>query len=235
MPEGAAAPAGGGAEPQQQRQRGGNFIGGLIRMGVTWYLMKNLMGGGQKGPAGVNRDDQVWPAFNKSDTFDIFMFFHEYPALPPSKWTDDGAVWVVRDVPLAGPGIDLSHNLTYRPSESVQRNGTLYAHAIFVAQGGALNPSAPEYDASKILHRVRHCIRALKTTHSMQVHPIITFRPAPRNTTGVNLLATMTDKERAAREAAEAAAAQEEEKQPRKIISFFKPNITLAMARVHCC
>lgn len=124
-------------------------------MGVTWYLMKNLMGGGQKGPAGANRADQVWPAFNKSHTFDVFMFLHEYPALPPSKWTDNEAVWVVRDVPLAGPGIDLSHNLTYRPSEDVQRNGTLYAHAIFVADGGALNPSSPDYDASKIIHRVR--------------------------------------------------------------------------------
>lgn len=61
------------------------------------------------------------------------------------------------------------------------------------------------------------------------MHPVIAFLPAPRNTTGVNLLATMTDKERAAREAAEAAAAQEEEKLPRKIISFIKPNITLAM------
>lgn len=152
MPDGAAAPAGAAAEPQQRR--GGNFVGGLIRMGVTWYLMKNLMGGGQKGPAGANRDDQVWPAFNKSHTFDLFMFLHEYPALPPSKWADDEAVWVVRDVPLAGPGIDLSHNLTYRPSQDVQRNGTLYAHAIFVAEGGALNPSAPEYDASKIIHRV---------------------------------------------------------------------------------
>ncbi len=62
-----------------------------------------------------------------------------------------------------------------------------------------------------------------------QVHPLITFLPAPRNTTGVNLLATVTDKERAAREAAESAAAQEEEKLPRKIVSFLKPNVTIAM------
>lgn len=153
MPEqqGAAVPA----EPQ--RQRGGNFIGGLIRMGVTWYLMKNLMGG-QKGPASSNRDDQVWPAFNKSDAFDVFMFLHEYPALPPSKWSEDEAVWAVRNVPLAGPGIDLSHNITYHPTEDVQRNGTLYAHAIFVAQGGALNPSSPDYNAFKIIHRVRRCL-----------------------------------------------------------------------------
>ena len=164
MPEGAVAPAGGGAEPQQRR-RGGNFIGGIIRMGVTWYLMKNLMGG-QKGPVSSNRDDQVWPAFNKSDAFDVFVFFNELPALPPSKWSDDEAVWVVRDLPLAGPGIDLSHNITYHPTEDVQRNGTLYAHAIFVAQGGALSPSSPDYDPTKIFHRV---CRVFSQQHSMRL------------------------------------------------------------------
>ncbi len=151
MPDAAAAPANGGAQGQQ---RGGNFISGLIRMAVTWYIMKQFMGGGQRAPLSSNREDQVWPAFNKSDAFDVYVYFSEYPALAPSTYEEESPVWTVRDVPFAGPGVDLSAHIVYKPSDAVQHNGSLFAHAIFVLHGGEINPANSGYDASKILHRV---------------------------------------------------------------------------------
>jgi len=60
---------------------------------------------------------------------------------------DEALVWHETNIPYAvwTPDSVRHKSFTYYPSETVQRNGTLYSHVFFARSGFSPDPASPEY------------------------------------------------------------------------------------------
>jgi len=134
-----------------------------------------------------------------------------------------------RTRPPFPPPLPPLHSLLYY--QAVQRNASLYLHTLLAPTGTPLDPSAPGYDAGAIHAR----------TWRANVH-----LPRPKNKTGVLLLAAGGGKKGDAEASSTpgrvlagfdggdgVAAADRASKlppaPPREIISYLKPNLTVAL------
>lgn len=124
----------------------------------------------------------------------------------------------IADLPLSSPS---------PPPQAVQSNGTLYLHVVMGDAGHPLDASLPGFNASRVFRRAL---------------PAVAFHPRPKRVTGVKLL---SGEEPNQHPLSKVDAVEEEEeavvggvygettttttKRPREIISFLKPNLTVAM------
>jgi hypothetical protein len=67
-------------------------------------------------------------------------------------------IWHETNIPYAvwTPDSVRHKKFTYRPSEAVQHNGTLYAHVFFARSGFSPDPESPEYIRLATFSK-RHC------------------------------------------------------------------------------
>uniref|UniRef100_A0A7S0RTS6 Cleft lip and palate transmembrane protein 1 n=1 Tax=Chlamydomonas leiostraca TaxID=1034604 RepID=A0A7S0RTS6_9CHLO len=93
---------------------------------------------------------------------------------------------------------ELAYN--YEPSPGVQRNGSLWLHVVYAKSGSTINPAEPDYDEDVVFGRAFN---------------MISYRPRPKNATGVNLLS------------GDALPEKPKEAPPLEIISYLKPNLTI--------
>lgn len=136
-PAAAAGAAQGGAQQGGQQQNGvGNFLSGLIRMGMMWYMFNMFKGGGQQpatGPAAA----QLKPLYARGEPVDMRVFLYERPYL--HDYSKGVLVWQETDIPL-GTAKERRLNYTYHPSE-------VCAGQLALLRGGG-GPAAPGWDTS---------------------------------------------------------------------------------------
>lgn len=88
---------------------------------------------------------------------DLWVYISEESQF--TAFGDNAALkWHETNIPYAvwTPDSVRHKNFTYHPSESVQHNGTLYAHVFFAKSGFSPDPKSPEYVRSATFSR-RHC------------------------------------------------------------------------------
>ncbi|KAK9822470.1 hypothetical protein WJX81_006087 [Elliptochloris bilobata] len=146
------------------------------------------------------------PKLLQGTPVDMALYLSEQPVFSDFG-SKESLIWRETDL-LLGQGSERTAVYTYRPSQAVQNNASVYLHAYFAPTGLPVDPSDPFYDPRVVFHKT-----------SM----LNAYLPRPRNKTGVNLLSTEGE-QRAAREQHALEAGR-----PREIISMLKPNVTIAM------
>lgn len=88
---------------------------------------------------------------------DLWVYLSEEPVFTDFA-NDEALVWHETSIPYAvwTPDSTRRTNLSYHLTESVQHNGTLYAHVFFARSGFSPDPESPEYVPSATFNR-RHC------------------------------------------------------------------------------
>ncbi|KAG0571434.1 hypothetical protein KC19_VG011000 [Ceratodon purpureus] len=125
---------------------------------------------------------------------------------------DEALKWHETNIPYAvwTPDSVRQTNFTYLPSESVQHNGTLYAHVFFARSGFSPDPESPEYERS--------------ATFSKR-HLFIVYLPKPKVDNRKSLL-SKDEKGNFTKPLLEAPE-EEVDEGPSEWVSFFKPNVTM--------
>jgi len=241
-PDGAPAPA------------PANPLGGIFRMLFMWWVMRQFMGGSAPKPATLPRDQVLMPRLPRGSPVDVVFALAEAPALVPgwaagaggaavvwrttaglstaaeaqhtvdyelSKVGEEGRVegWVPRRAAGGGDPIPASF-----PHQTVQNNGTLYLHVVMAPSGSPLDAADAGFDPALVVSRA---------------FPAVAFLPRPKSKAGVNLLSGDKAKQPALAKEEEVEEEEGQEygggaglakpKPPREIISFLKPNLTVAM------
>ncbi|KXZ49948.1 hypothetical protein GPECTOR_18g106 [Gonium pectorale] len=219
----AAAAAGGGGgpdgqQPEQRRQQGGlgGIVGMVLRMGVMWYFM-NAMKGKQQAPpksavgtggaggadTGAAVSHYIYPAFERGQLVDMYMFLSERPRYSNLHFDMADLVWSETGVGLGLPTEIRKYDYVYEPSEAVKNNGSVWIHLVLVRAGEPLQPGEPGFDPTGVAYY----------PYQLNIH-----RPRPRNSTGVNLLSdNPADMPKVDKDA------------PREILNFLRPNVTINM------
>ncbi|CAL8463959.1 g3494 [Coccomyxa elongata] len=199
----AAPNAAGGQQQGQQRQ---NPLFGILRMVAMWWMFKTFFGGGgQKKP--LTRQELLAPQYSRGTPLDMYVFLSEQPSF--SHFSDSKAlVWSEKSFSL-GTEPDRKKNITYFPSEAVQKNGSVHIHAFFAPTGFAIDPADSFYKEGTVFSKMTM---------------LNTYLPRPKNKTGVNLLATTQAEQEKARETDKQEAAK-----PAEYINFIKPYISISL------
>ena len=213
---GPAAPAPAGGQQPQQQQRGG-FIQGIVRMVVMYQLFKMFTGGSK--PTEKNLDGSVFqiaPRFYKNNPFDIYLYIDEQ-----SRWADaptqGDPVWQVKDMPLAGKGVSVGESILYRPSPTVQANGSVWVHTVFTPPGTSPNLSADDFDPTATFGRSMQLNRWFKKPKSKEGTHLLTGKNATDDDNGGENSTNPND---------DGEYAGDDEK---PILSYLQQNITISM------
>ena len=211
--QGGAPGAGDANRGQQQQQRGGGLLQGIIRAVVMWYVMKQFTGGGRQSGAPGGKDGsvvQLRPTLGPESPMDVHVYVSE-----KSDWKQaahlEEPVWMESSVLLAS-GKPRHYAYTYRPSATVQSNGSVYVHAIFTPPGASSDPWADDFDGALSFGK----------TNSLNL-----YLPKQKEEEGVNLLGRSTGDENP-----NTPPRFEEVKGTSNetvIINYLKPNITISM------
>lgn len=185
------------------------MLGGIFRAVMMWYMMKSFMGGNKNAQQG--KDGQggpvptLQPRLAKHTPLDMHLYISEKPSWHVAARHGD-PVWVASDVELAGGG-EHTFSYLYHPSQAVQNNGSVWVHAVFTPPGASPRPGDDFHN------------RAATFGRSKQLNA---YLPKPKAKEGVNLL---SGKNSTGGLASSTHSASNET----VIVSFFRPNITLAM------
>ncbi|GBG87073.1 hypothetical protein CBR_g44530 [Chara braunii] len=230
---GMAAAVAAGAAGQQQQQRPHRFIFDLIRMLAFWYLAMSMFAPRKPSDPGLLMRN----LFQKGEKLDMWVYLSE--DLDFKDFADESSlVWHETDIPYAMYNTESQRRLqiTYAPSESVKRNGSLYAHVFFAKSGYPADPSDPTFDPTAAFGRTQ---------------PLIVYHPKPKIDKRKNLLGGDTgggasevvngEEERKKSQQEQQQGVEDDEgedegeggeggggqKAPAKWISYWKPNMTI--------
>ena len=123
---------------------------------------------------------------------------------------DEEPIWIEPSVSL-GVGEPRKYTYSYRPSAAVHSNGSIFVHAVFTPPGASPDPQAEDHDR----------VLTFGKTNQLNV-----YLPKQKEEEGVNLLGRgleeYGDQEKET-------FAQETPSNETVILSFLKPNVTVAM------
>lgn len=143
----------------------------------------------------------LMPMFRKGDRVDMYMFISEEPHIRHYGQHEHELVWIEKAIAMT---VEDPRQLTYtyRPSEAVHNNGSVYLHVLFAVPGMSIDNGSPDYNEDAMFGGVLN---------------LIAYLPKPKNATGVNLLSgdKMEEPE------------PTEKVKPDEIVSYIKPNATV--------
>ncbi|KAG0595901.1 hypothetical protein M758_UG207900 [Ceratodon purpureus] len=142
---------------------------------------------------------------------DLWVYLSEEPVFT-NFGNEEALKWYETNIPYAvwTPDSVRQTNFTYIPSESVQQNGTLYAHVFFARSGFSPDPENPEY--------------ARSATFSKR-HSFVVYLPKPKVDNRKSLLSK--DEKGDFTEPLLKAPEEQVDEGPSEWVSFFKPNVTI--------
>ncbi|KAF2550397.1 hypothetical protein F2Q68_00036828 [Brassica cretica] len=184
----AGAAGGGDAQPQQQQQRGfGSTVSGIIRIAVFWYFASKFFSPKQKPMDPAQPHHLMTNLFHKGESLDMWFYLSEQEKF--SDFSNEGALyWHETNIPYAvwTPESIRTRSLKYYPSQTLQNNGSLYAHVFFARSGFPIDPSDPEYQPLNSFGRT---------------HPVATYFPKRKANKKKSLLGNAKDSDESQPEA----------------------------------
>ncbi|KAL0890555.1 hypothetical protein Bca101_014538 [Brassica carinata] len=213
----AEAAGGGDAQPQQQQQqRGfGSTVSGIIRIAVFWYFASKFFSPKQKPMDPSQSHHLMTNLFHKGESLDMWFYLSEQEKF--SDFSNEGALyWHETNIPYAvwTPESIRTKSLKYYPSETLQNNGSLYAHVFFARSGFPIDPSDPEYQPLNSFSRT---------------HPVATYFPKRKANKKKSLLgnAKESDESQPEVEIVVDKNSKVKEEVPVEWVSLWKPNVTI--------
>ncbi|GFR48649.1 hypothetical protein Agub_g10603 [Astrephomene gubernaculifera] len=208
----AAAAAGGQQQQQQPNQRGGlsGLLGMVLRMGVMYYFMNAMKGkappppavqSGAAGGAAVADNGYMYPAFQRGELVVVYVFLKEDNRYPGNNFDMADLIWSETGFKLGSSTEQRNLTYVYEPSQAVKNNGSVWLHVVLAAEGAPLQMHEPGFDPRTVAY------------YQYQLN---TYRPRPRNNTGVNLLSDNP-----------ADLPKDEKDAPREVLNYLRPNVTL--------
>ncbi|KAL3721273.1 hypothetical protein ACJRO7_033727 [Eucalyptus globulus] len=198
---------GGGGEQPQRREQGGFSLTGIIRIAVFWYFASKFFS--PKKPS----DPSLLTSnlFQKGESLDMWVYLSEQERF--NDFGSEGAlVWHETGIPYAdwGPLSTRSLSSTYRPSEALKQNGSLYAHVFFARSGYSPDPSDPEYQPLSAFGKT---------------HPVVTHLPKSRADKKKRLLGGQEESDGAG--SVSEVTEEDKDEGPVEWVPYWKPNITI--------
>ncbi|KAF9978490.1 hypothetical protein BGZ73_002155 [Actinomortierella ambigua] len=115
---------------------------------------------------------QLYPLWESRTVADLFVYISE-----DAEFADfdnkDKLVWHAPNIELGDYKEDRVKELTIKPSEHVQNNGTLYAHIYYAAHPVALNPSSPNFHPDRRVYTRKELTRYYKKRWEPKVKKLI--------------------------------------------------------------
>ncbi|KAF9084531.1 hypothetical protein BGX23_010431 [Mortierella sp. AD031] len=190
-----AAQAARNGQGQQQEQTIGQTIMQVITRAMMAYAFMSLLNGGfggKKGPVAPHPDSivqtnspdglaqpvlafdppKVFPLWEDKTKADLFVYVSEDYDF--NNFEDQNSlVWRSDDIELGDWTEDRVAELTIKPSQHVQNNGTLYAHIYFAKQHTPLNPSAKDFSLDNRVYTRKMLTRYYKKKKEFKVKKLV--------------------------------------------------------------
>ncbi|KAJ4877501.1 Transmembrane CLPTM1 family protein [Raphanus sativus] len=214
---------GGAAQPpqqQQQQQRGfGSTISGIIRIAVFWYFASKFFSPKQKP---MDPNHLMTNLFHKGERIVgyVVLSFRAMTLVTKVCFTGMRLIYLM----LCGHRRVLGQDqLKYYSSETLQNNGSLYAHVFFARSGFPIDPSDPEYQPLNSFGRT---------------HPVATYFPKREVDKKKSLLGSPKDSDESKPVCMEVFSgeilhkvvdknSEGKEEVPGEWVSLWKPNVTI--------
>jgi len=210
----AVAAGGGGEAGAQQGGGGGGFnLGGILKMVMIYFLVSSFFGGNKQATVDPNTGEKLPPAINlwspgarmELRVYQSFEDEFDYDDLENKELL----LWEEKNLRYDWADTNFRHKRVVIPATSyLQHNGSIYAHAFLTLYGYSPDPRHEKYDERFTIHQVR-----LLNTYMLE----------PKKDTRSNLLSSKASSE------VQTPTPATEVKEERKIVSYWKPNMTLSL------
>lgn len=205
---GAVAGRGGNGRQQPQQQGFGQVLFGIMRMAIFWYIATQMFSSKKPSNPALLINNLV----PKGEKLDMWLYISEKETLTEFG-NEKALVWHESNIPYAvwGPESVRHHHIVYDPSEIVNHNASVYAHAFFARSGYSPDPNDPEYDSWSF----------------SRTHPVLVHLPKPKVEKRKSLLAGVNGEQGLSDISITRSTEQVEEQASPEYVPFWKPNVTI--------